>query len=655
MRNKMKHNIAGFCLLLVFAFAFWACENENDFSAPLTRFEIEGLTATAGDESVALKWIPQNGKPTPDSYYITWSSSGSSEDRGEYEVDGNTTTYVIEGLENDVLYNISVQSRYPDGLARKVSANATPKTARIPVNEFKATAGDKCVYLSWVAPETSLNYTYEISVSENGNEKKVLNGEQGITSILVSDLANDVEYSFAITVIYSYGKSVTLTASAVPGQITPITCMPESPHPFEICKIEYNPAYFVNGIIASVEWFVDGMPISNNNVLTYMFPKSGESEVSIKATFTNGESMDGSIKVNIQDFAWAELQGTGYQKASNFAFSPDGQTLYSISQSTKMLLAVNAITGIIMWQQSMEAATYGAGVVVGADGKIYLGTEDKAGTIYAFTPNGTLRWSATMGAAIKASPAITSDGKLYVLCDGATLKCFDADNGHENWKASLSGNAGGVVVDANGNVYAGTSSGIWAYNANGSRLWMSEDAHNVTERGGSMAIDSKNSIIYAALKGKSGIAAVNMTDGTTQWTYASDYNDCYHPVVDENGTVYFCEKNGALYAVNSNGSLKWKYDSNLGYTYSGFAIGENGHAYITQYASPFAVLDIDQNGSANVLGNISQTMSPVVIGPDARLYYGLNGSVATMNIGVGLAKTGWACRGLNYQGTNSLR
>lgn len=651
----MKHNISGFCFLLIFAFAFWACENENDFSAPLTRFEIDGLTATAGDESVVLQWVPQADKPAPDSYYITWSSSGTADSNGEYEVDGNTTSYIIEGLENDVLYNIAVQSRYPDGLASKVTAKATPKTARIPVSEFKATAGDNCVYLSWAVPETTLNYTYEIAVSENGNDVKVLNGQQGISSMLVSDLTNDIEYSFAITVVYSYGKSVTLTASAVPGQISPISCMPESPRPFEICKLEYNPAYFVSGTIASVEWSIDGIPVSTNDVLTYMFPKAGESEVSVKAIFTNGESMSGSIKVNVQNFAWIELQGAGYQKASNFAFSPDGQTLYSISQSTKMLLAVNAITGDIKWQQSMNDATYGAGIVVGADGKVYLGTEDKAGTIYAFTPNGTIRWSASLGAAIKASPAITSDGKVYVLCDGATLKCFKADDGNEIWSASLSGNAGGVAVDANGNVYAGTSSGIWAYNSNGTRLWMSAEAHKVTERGGSLAIDSKNGTIYAALKGKSGIASVNMNDGSTRWTYASEYNDCYHPVVDDEGTVYFCEKNGALYAVNSNGSLKWKYDSNLGYTYSGFAIGENGHAYIAQYASPFVVLDIDKNGSANVIGNIAQTMSPVLIGPDARLYYGLNGTIATMNIGINLAKTGWPCRGFNQQGTNSLK
>ena len=145
-----------------------------------------------------------------------------------------------------------------------------------------------------------------------------------------------------------------------------------------------------------------------------------------------------------------------------------------------------------------------------------------------------------------------------------------------------------------------------------------------------------------------------MSNGSTKWTYKSEYNDCYHPVVDTDGNVYFCEKNGALYSVNSTGALKWKYSDNLGYTYSGFAIGENGHAYITQYASPFVVLDFTPEGSATIISNIAQTMSPVMIGPDARLYYGLNGTIATINIGV-QAASGWSCRGANRQGTNSLK
>jgi len=650
----MKLNILGISLLFGASLYLTSCEDETDYSAPLSRYEVDGLTATSGDESVTLRWIPQDGKPAPGSYFVSWVSGSADSGVNSVEVDGKTTSYIVDNLTNDVAYTFSVQARYSDGLAQKISVTATPKTTRIPVSEFKATAGDKCVFLFWTEPVTDLAHRYEIVVSNNGASVKRLEVNSGNKSLLVSDLSNDTEYAFEITAVYGHGRSVTQTASAVPGHITPISCMPASPRVFELCTLEYNPAYFIQGEITAVQWSVDGMFVAASESLVTVFTHSGKNTVTIEVTFTDGTKANGSIDVNVENFVWTEFPNAGYQKASNFAFSSDGQTLYSISQTTKTLYAINAITGETKWSQGLSAATYGAGIAVGSDGKIYLGTEDKEGTLYAYTENGTVRWTAKMGAAVKASPAVTSDGYVYALCDGAKLISYDAETGSERWSAQLSGNAGGVAVDANGNVYAGTSVGVWAYTADGSKLWESESM-KVTERGGSLAIDTKDNIIYAVLKGKDGVAAIDMSSGSTKWKYESEYNDCYHPVVDKDGNVYFCEKNGALYALTPQGNLKWKYTDNLGYTYSGFALGVNGHAYITQYASPFAVLDFDVNGSVNILSNIAQTMSPVLIGPDGRLYFGKNGSIGTYNLDVQPLRDGWYCRGGNLQGTNSLR
>lgn len=650
----MKFNILGFGLLAGALLAFSACEDETDYSAPLTRFEVEGLKATSGDESVTLQWEKQAGKPDPQSYLVTWVSSSADEGSKSEDVDGSVTSYTINNLKNDVAYTFGVQARYSDGLAQMITATSTPKTTRIPVSEFKATAGDKCVFLSWTEPVTNLAYQYEIVVSTGNNPVKTLEASQGTKSLLVSELENDVEYTFDISTLYSHGRSSTLTSSAVPGHITAISCMPENPHVFEICKLEYNPAYFIQGTIASVRWSVNDNIVSEQENLVTLFRRAGKNTVTVEVTYTDGTNANASIDIDVLGFAWTEFPNSGYQKASNFAFSADGQTLYSVSQTNKTLFAINAITGQTRWQQTFEAATYGAGVAVGPDGKIYIGTEDKAGTLYALTENGTIRWTAAMGAAVKAAPAVTSDGYVYALCDGARLAAFNAENGSQIWSAQLSGNAGGVAVDADGNVYAGTSVGVWSYTSNGNKRWESESMV-VTERGGSLAINTKDNIVYAVLKGKAGVAAIDMNSGVTKWKYATEYNDCYHPVVDENGNVYFCEKNGALYAISPSGALKWKYTDNLNYTYSGFSLGENGHAYITQYGSPFAILDIDSNGNANVLSNATQTMSPVSIGPDGRLYYGCNGTIKTYDIGVQPLRAGWYCRGGNLQGTNSLR
>ena len=48
-------------------------------------------------------------------------------------------------------------------------------------------------------------------------------------------------------------------------------------------------------------------------------------------------------------------------------------------------------------------------------------------------------------------------------------------------------------------------------------------------------------------------------------------------------------------------------------------------------------------------------MSPVSIGPDGRVYYGLNGSISAYDIAASLAAEGWPMRGGNMQGSNSLK
>lgn len=57
--------------------------------------------------------------------------------------------------------------------------------------------------------------------------------------------------------------------------------------------------------------------------------------------------------------------------------------------------------------------------------------------------------------------------------------------------------------------------------------------------------------------------------------------------------------------------------------------------------------------TVNAIG--AQTMSPVVIGPDGRLYYGTNPEINAFDIGTSLAEGGWPMRGCNLQGTNSLK
>ncbi len=643
-----------FGLTSVAAFLSAGCNDDDLPTARLALFQLESVSATAGDETVTLEWVPQQNKPAPLEYYVSWTAGSLEGENGSRVVEASATHTEIDGLVNDCSYIFAVQPRYADGLARKVSATCTPKSTRIAASDFKAMAGDSRVYLTWKTPETQLAFTYRLTVQAAATTVETLEIESSETSVLVEKLTNGTEYAFSLTCVYAHGDSATATAAATPGEIDPITVTSATLRQFERCMFEYNPAYFVSGEVASVAWdFGDGKS-STDQTTVYCYPAVGTYTVILTVVYAGGNTEQATIEMTVEAFAWSSIGGVGYQKASNIVFSPDGQTLYTIPQTEKKLIAIDAIKGTIVWEYATTAATYGAGPAVGADGTIYFGTEDADGTLHAVTASGALRWKKTLGKAVKASPAVTSDGVIYALSDAGTLFALDATSGNEKWSAAQSGNAGGVVVDAEGDIYFGTSAGIWAYHADGTLKWTCDTAHKVTERGGSLALC--DGILYATLKATGGCAAINTTDGTTLWTSASDAGDCYHPAVNAEGTVYFCEKNGYLYAVDKTGTRKWKYDVDKNHIYTGFALTADGRACISQYASPFELLAFDAAGNQSSLLTIGvQTMSPVTIGPDRRIYYGANGTIAAHDLSVEAATTGWPMRGGNAQGTNSLK
>ncbi len=629
---------------------------DNLPEASFDLYQIEKVSATAGDECATLQWELQDGKSAPLDFLVSWIAGSLSGVDGEQIVSSSQTGVTIENLVNDCSYTFSVQPRYKGGLAQKVSTTCTPKSTRIPASGIKAMAGDSRIYVTWTAPDTQLDYKYQLTVSADGAEKKEMEVDKTETSKLIEGLTNSVEYTISLTCVYTHGVSPTIEAKATPGEIDAITVTATRLIRYQLCTFEYNPAYFVQGEIESVKWeFGDGSESTSVKAL-YSYREVGTYTVTLTVNYKGGLSEQATTSIIIEDYAWASVSGVGYQKANNIVFSHDGQTLYTASTSEKKLIAIDAINGTINWSFATEAQTYGAGPVVGPDGTIYFGTEDSEGTLYAISASGAQRWKKTLGSAVKAAPAITSDGVLYALNNSGTLYALDATSGNEKWKTTLAENAtaSGIAVDAEGAVYAGTSKGIWAFTENGTKKWQSADAHNVTERGGSLAICGN--LLYATLKKGGGCVAVNITDGTTKWKDAKNNGDCYHPVVDAEGTVYFCEKAGYLYTTKADGTEKWSDTKEKNYIYSGFAIAADGKAYIAQYASPFSLLSFDSDGTRTVAATIGvQSMSSVSIGPDGRVYYGTNGSISTFEINTELAAGGWPMRGCNLQGTNSLK
>jgi len=82
--------------------------------------------------------------------------------------------------------------------------------------------------------------------------------------------------------------------------------------------------------------------------------------------------------------------------------------------------SVYAADGDLKWHTGQVGkANIGDGIVtspaIGSDGTIYVGTYSNNGQLYAVNPNGTLKWKTDfIGESIYASPAIGSDGTIYV-------------------------------------------------------------------------------------------------------------------------------------------------------------------------------------------------------------------------------------------------
>jgi outer membrane protein assembly factor BamB len=88
--------------------------------------------------------------------------------------------------------------------------------------------------------------------------------------------------------------------------------------------------------------------------------------------------------------------------------------------------------GTMKWRVSTGASVAAAGVALGGDGTIYVGTEQ----LRALYPNGTMKWSTNVQGSIYSTvPAVSADGTIYVSA-GGSLVAVNPD-GTERWRKQL--------------------------------------------------------------------------------------------------------------------------------------------------------------------------------------------------------------------------
>ncbi len=256
---------------------------------------------------------------------------------------------------------------------------------------------------------------------------------------------------------------------------------------------------------------------------------------------------------------------------------------------------------------------------IGSDGTIYVGsarTEDTDTTLiagfYALTPEGKEKWHYAIDAGVTSAPAIAKDGTIYVngnvlkkTASGATaegyLFAFNPDGilkwrfRFQDWVESS------PSIAADGTVYTGSKEGrVYALNpADGSKKWEFVAGDGI---GGAPAI-AKNGMLYVGSWDNNMYALT--PEGKEKWRFPVEggfETIGASAVIGADGTIYFGTSTGIMYALNQDGTEKWRL-SGFGSIASAPAIGKDT-LYIGAWNKKFYAIGAGEAKSGEVSSEI---------------------------------------------------
>ncbi|MCF6147445.1 MAG: PQQ-binding-like beta-propeller repeat protein [Candidatus Kuenenia sp.] len=258
---------------------------------------------------------------------------------------------------------------------------------------------------------------------------------------------------------------------------------------------------------------------------------------------------------------------------------------------------------------------------VDINGTIYFGSDD--GYFYALDEDGGLKWRFLANQSISSSPVINpQNGVLYFGDEGNYLYVLDT-NGNLLQQKKLSDEIWSpLAIDSSGKIlFVGTLDGLfyainadtletlWSFNTddfisgspvideeneqvifvseegvifcrdknNGSSKWSVVTGKDFEESALALDILSGSNTIYA-LSTYGTLYALARTTGVLKWTYETG-NLITAPAIDRDGVIYFGSADKNVYAINSDGTLRWTYKAEAE-IFGPPCIGENSVLYI---------------------------------------------------------------------------
>lgn len=475
-----------------------ACTPKN------ARYPISDLTAAAGNERVRLRWTkPASERFTR--YQVTVNPGNQIINLDDTSLE----EYIVDGLTNDQEYTFNVACVYPTGNSIAVETSATPgliypilastelvvwEPSTFAYNDMYFMAGE-VKSVSWDfgdgttsgennpvhAFTTTGTYTVAVTVTYVNNTT-----ESGSLTVTVGNYKwNSVDLNFggltgyvktSNPVFSPDGKTMYIPTSTPAGHLFAIDVVSgEFKWVFAISQITYGGGALVapDGTIYQC---VRNATINN----VYAINPNGTQKWAIK--------LDAAI-------------------GAFPALSADG-VLYCLTNKST-LYALDASSGAIKWQQSLDGAT-GSAVVIDKAGNVYAGT---SAAIYSFKSNKEQNWKLEEVNVTEQATFALKDQVLYATLKNGGLVAVDMTNGTKKWTyPTTKGDAYFPIADKNGNVYF-TEKGsqtVHAVNASGSKIWEKNVGNNLNYSGGALSTDG---ILYIGTQSNNKVLGLDITNG----------------------------------------------------------------------------------------------------------------------------------------------
>ena len=272
---------------------------------------------------------------------------------------------------------------------------------------------------------------------------------------------------------------------------------------------------------------------------------------------------------------------------SSPSIGPDG-SVYSSSYYSRQTFKIDSSSGEIKEVIYLNTRVRYTCPTFGPNGEVYVAGYEKDGKGFHSlnTSLTSANWVFKSGTQFNATPAIGSDGTLYIGANDGFFYAIDSE-GNEKWSVNYgSETASATAIGPDGTVYFSGESGnigvLYAFDPDDGAVKWYKNLNKKASQGGP-AISADGTIYLGGYEEK--MIAYNPEDGSEKWSYTAKGAIETVPAIDDAGNLYFGDLSGYFHVVGVDGKPKYKPLMLGDLIHDSAAIGADGTVYVTANSS----------------------------------------------------------------------